>query len=276
VAGAQGGPAAQDGPGAVVWFKANPPGSAFEPALVRALADWVPDHVLQPLAVDTERAWSLLPDGGPLLDDDWEGPLRQYAALQRELGLRAGELAALGLPDHRPGSLVAHFDALADLTGAPQDVRRVRPRLADWCAELADSGIPDTLDHSDLHEAQVFQGESANGGTRRYVFFDWGDASLAHPFTSLLVTARVARERHGADSPAVLARLRDAYLEPWTGGRHELPELRRVASLACRVGPVARALTWNRLFPGSAARPQTAHHENIARWLAELLNEPLL
>ncbi|MDX6347094.1 MAG: hypothetical protein QOF84_1884 [Streptomyces sp.] len=259
-----------------VWFKANPPGSAFEPGLARALARWVPGQVLTPLAVDTARAWSLLPDGGPLLapavaDEGadphyWEAPLRQYAELQRAVGPRVGELAGLGVPDLRPEGLAERFDELVALMDVPEPVRRMRPQLADWCAELAGSGIPATLDHSDLHEAQVFRGDG-----RRFVFFDWGDSSLAYPFSSLLVTARVTRRRFGADAPAVLARLRDAYLEPWTDGGHDLPALRRLAGLACRVGPVGRALAWGRVFPGTEV-----HHEQVARWLGELLNEPPL
>ncbi|MGW1290995.1 hypothetical protein ACWD4N_47530, partial [Streptomyces sp. NPDC002586] len=49
-----------------VWFKANPPAGAFEGPLTAALARWVPGQVLEPLAVDAERAWVLLPDGGEL------------------------------------------------------------------------------------------------------------------------------------------------------------------------------------------------------------------
>lgn len=260
-----------------VWFKANPPGSAFEPALTRALSQWVPGQVLTPVAVDPERGWALLPDGGGLLADvldgegagpqQWEGPLRQYAGLQRAVGPRAGELLALGVPQAGPEHLPERFDELVALTGAPAEVRRIRPRLADWCAELAGSGIPATLDHSDLHEAQVFHGD---GG--RFVFFDWGDASVAHPFSSLLVTARVASLLPGGDQEAVLAGLRDAYLRPWAEDGHDLTVLRGLASLACRVGPVNRALSWGRVFPAAGA----AHHHNIARWLAELLDEPPL
>ncbi|MFI1588091.1 hypothetical protein ACH4WW_09225 [Streptomyces halstedii] len=52
-----------------VWFKANPPGSAFEATLTSALAHWVPEHVLEPLAVDADHGWSLLPHGGELFRD---------------------------------------------------------------------------------------------------------------------------------------------------------------------------------------------------------------
>jgi hypothetical protein len=47
------------------------------------------------------------------------------------------------------------------------------------------------LDHSDLNDYSVFV---APGG--RYTFFDWGDVSIAHPFTSLLVYLRVVAHRH--------------------------------------------------------------------------------
>src|SRR5512147_1867460 len=72
-----------------VWFKANPPASAFEGPLTAALARWVPGHVLETLAVDAERGWSLLPDGGDLFRQvlsretvepgAWADLLRQYA-----------------------------------------------------------------------------------------------------------------------------------------------------------------------------------------------------
>jgi hypothetical protein len=276
--------------GRTAWFKANPPGSAFEPGLARALHAWAPDHVLAPLAVDTTRAWSLTPDGGPVLarvlDDDgpdphyWEAPLRQYADLQRRVASKADELTALGVPDLRPAGLPERLDALLDRTGGMDGVAAVRPRFADWCAELADSGIPGTLDHADLHEGQVLTGAGTGdrvGSPGRYLFFDWGDASLSHPFTSLLVTARVTCERFGADSPAVLARLRDAYLEPWTGDSgHSLPGLRRLVGLACRVAPVGRALSWGRCFPGRGAEPEAVLADHVAHWLRELLAEPPL
>jgi hypothetical protein len=48
-----------------LWFKARPPASSFEPALLVALAAWYPDRFPAPVAVDLGRAWSLTRDGGP-------------------------------------------------------------------------------------------------------------------------------------------------------------------------------------------------------------------
>ena len=71
---------------------------------------------------------------------------------------------------------------------------------------------------------------------------DWGDASVAHPFFSLVVTFDYLR-----DDPSGLAagdlwfeRLRDAYLEPWGAG------LVRLFDVAQCVARVARALSWLR------------------------------
>ncbi|MFG3102137.1 aminoglycoside phosphotransferase family protein [Streptomyces sp. NPDC048182] len=263
-----------------VWFKANPPASRFEGALTEALARWVPGHVLRPLAVDAGRGWAMLPDGGELFRDalarepveaaEWEALLGQYAGVQRALEPRAGEIARLGVPDATPAALpgVLERHLFEDTVLGPDDraaLDRLRPRLADWCAELAAVGVADTLDHADLHDGQLFR--PAPG---RFTFFDWGDAVLSHPFCSLPVPARKAVERYG---PELLPRLRDAYLEPWTGAGTSAAGLRRAARLAWRLSAVVRAGSWGRLFPTApGAAPAAAR----ARTLLELLAEPPL
>lgn len=270
--------------GGRVWFKAAPPAGAFEAGLAAALARWVPEHVLAPLAVDARRGWSLLPDGGALFRDvldrgpadarAWEEPLRRYAEMQRTLVPYAGTIEALGVPGARTDGLPEIFDRLvaenAALDAAEKErLRASGPRLVDWCAELADLGVPDSLDHSDLHEGQLFAPEPG-----RFTFFDWGDALVGPPFCSLLVPVRAARERYGSD---VLPRLRDAYLEPWTdAARHTPADLRRAASLACRLGAIGRACSWGRLFPGAPGDAGAAGTSESAYWLRELFAEPPL
>ncbi|MFA3878087.1 aminoglycoside phosphotransferase family protein [Streptomyces sp. MMCC 100] len=267
-----------EGPGAV-WFKANPPASAFEGALTAALARWVPGHVLRPLAVDTDRGWSLLPDGGPLFRDvlaresvtpgAWEELVRQYAAVQHALSPRASEIERLGVPAVPVGALPGVLDRLDDTPLPSRDraaLRELRPRLPDWCAELAALGVPDSLDHADLHDGQLFH--PAPG---RFTFFDWGDAVVAHPFSSLAVPARRAAEHHG---PQVLPRLRDAYLEPWTDTGRTTAQLRRAASLAWRLSALNRAAAYGRLFPTASGAAASATAAAGARCLLELLDEP--
>ena len=271
-------PVAGSGP---VWFKANPPAGAFEGPLTAALARLVPRHVLRPLAVDAERGWSLLPDGGALFRDvlarneagpgAWEDLLRQYASMQVALVPHARDLELLGVPSARTTALPALFDTLlAENTALSPEQRArlgaLRPRLVEWCEDLASLGIPDTLDHADLHDGQLFRPEPG-----RFTFFDWGDAAVSHPFCSLLIPAQWAAERHG---PAVLPRLRDAYLEPWTGRGRTAAELRSAVRPAWRLGALGRARAWGRLFPTATDAGAVAGH--AAESLMQLFTEPAL
>ncbi|GAA1160197.1 phosphotransferase [Kribbella jejuensis] len=233
-----------------VWFKAAAPGAAFEAGLGAALSSWAPQHVLTPYAVDAARGWSLLPSGGPLLralppgPGEWEQALTQYASLQRAVVPRVEELLRLGVPDAREP--VALFDsAISSLTSeARARLVDLRPRLVGWWEELAAVGVPDSLDHADLHDGQILV-----AGEGRYTFFDWGDANVGHPFFSLLVTLERAASLDGAE---VVARLEDAYLDAWTEDGHTLHDLRRAASLARRLSHLTRAGSWSRLFPTAA------------------------
>jgi hypothetical protein len=263
-----------------VWFKANSPGAAFEPALLDALGRWAPDHALPLIAVDTRRAWSLARDCGDTLvelmagDRDirrWHQPLLRYAELQHALADRVPELLALGLPDARPAELPDRLEALIDgqaaaplaEDGLDQKIRALIPELRRQCAELDDIGVPATIDHGDLHGANIFVIDG------RPVPFDWGDAALAHPFNTLTVLRGIARECGvPAEGPAADALL-SAYLEPWAADGFAAADLRRAVRLALRVAPIARALTWGRLFPCFALSAEPA--ANAAAWLGRLL-----
>jgi hypothetical protein len=277
--------------GGAVWLKSVGPGSAQEPALVGALGEWVPEHVLVPLAVDGERRLMLLPDGGTTLRNAggassvqaWEAMLRDYAQLQVELLPRGDELLALGVPDLRPERLPElvpelldddEFQLRARPDGLTEEVReRLVAGLGEYgglCRRLADSGIPATLQHDDLHDANVFVGDG------RHRFFDWGDASVAHPFLSLRVPLRVAGEALGVSSGGrVLLRLRDAYLEPWSSYGSPA-ELRELTGTALRVSPLPRAMTWRRILRGVHPAERTEWQSAVPWWTAEYLEPGIL
>jgi hypothetical protein len=276
--------------GGTVWFKASPPAGRFEPALLVALAAWQPDRFAAPIAVDLDRAWSLTRDGGPTLreqqssapdDGRWPGVLRGYAQLQADLTRQSAGLLALGLADLRPGSVPGQFERLlgdpaftraADAPGGitrgqHEGLRALAPRLREWCAELDDLGIPASVDHADVHPGNIF---AASG-----VPFDWGDAAVAHPFSSLLVALRTAAEhtRLAPRSPQ-LAVLTTSYLSPWLEAGYSRAAVDRAVPLALRIAPLARVLTWGRLFPCYLGHPGPAVHS--ARALAAMLKpDPL-
>jgi hypothetical protein len=250
-----------------VWLKVNGSGTAFEARLLAALGELSPGLVPDVLAVDDERAWTLLRDGGPLLRavhppeeswEPWEQLLARYAAAQRGLSDHLPRLLATDVPDLAPPRLLEHFCRLRDeLRGKPVDdggldgeeaaaLDSLEPAYADWCAELEASPVRPSVQHDDLHSANVcWPGPDAS--TARII--DWGDASVAHPFGTMLATlnsiafhAGLLREDSTFDDPR-MDRVRDAYLEPFTD-LAPAGDLRRWVELARRTGCVSRALSY--------------------------------
>ena len=232
--------------GGVIWFKACAEVQAFEPRLTAQLYARWPDRVTEVLAVDEDRCWILLGDAGIAVrelgnpPEAWLEALPSYAELQKGESAYALDHIAHGVPDLRTGVLPAGYERLltTELPLAVNDVNRLRdyaPRFIELCAMLAELGIQESVQHDDLHIANLY----TNDGKFRVV--DWGDSSIAHPFFSLLETFRFLEEFNGLrpDDPW-FRRLRDAYLEPWGSGLEETFEL------AIRVGWFAHAIAWSR------------------------------
>jgi hypothetical protein len=244
------------------------------------------------LAARAEAARDAVPDGsgdgpggsrgGPAVDF-WVRSLGQFAALQRAVEGHSGALIDAGVPDQRPSRLPA---VLARLLDQPADLmlgqeggmtaaqhRRLcdlQPEFADWCAELDGFHVSASVQHDDLHDANILVRDG------RYRFFDWGDACIGHPFGVLLVALRVAEHRNGiaAHSPE-LHQIRDAYLEAWRGDL-SLPELRRASDLAIRTGKVCRAASYERALAAVPHDRRGSYGEAIGGWLAELLEPDVI
>ena len=243
-----------------LWFKAARD-RGVEARLTALLHDTEPGCTAELLATEPDRGWMLTRDAGTRLREHaratdqlrcWEELLPRYAALQVRLADRVDELVGIGVPDLRlpelsrrarvlaadePMLRTAREDALSEAELA-QLREHGLPELDRLCAELASRGVPDSLQHDDLHDGNTFVRD------RAYVFFDWGDACVSHPFHTLVVTLRALAHRLGLEpGSAQLLRLRDAYLEPWEkfGTRAELVA---TADLARRTGTLQRALAW--------------------------------
>ena len=271
-----------------VWLKANAQGTAHEPRLHRLLAGLVPDLLPALLAVDEPRGWSLLADAGPTLRTvagieaqlgAWEQLLPRYAEAQLAMAAHRDDLLRAGVPERSPttlpgqaAALVAELGTLAEDRGGLGPDRRAAlearlPAYGRWCADLAGSGLPDTVQHDDLHSANV----CLDGDTLRIL--DWGDASLGHPFGTMLVTLNSVAHHAGLDSrdPLVL-RVRDVYLEPFTAYA-EHRDLIHLVDRARQAGRVTRALAWRAAL---ATEPPEAHAEwdfPVRAWLEEILRD---
>jgi hypothetical protein len=276
----------------VVWFKASGPGSAHEGPLLEVFRRLGVANVLLPLAVHPERPWLLFDDGGPTLratrpdgtgDHDlgaWERILAEYAAVQRAVESDAAReaLLAAGVPDERTGRLPGELARLLDddvvwarVTPEERDAgvavrRHLRAGLDDVeaaVAELDAAGIAATIQHDDLHGGNILVGPD---GDR---FFDWGDAVVAHPFSTLTTTFNSIAYHTGRDpgDPA-FERLRDVYAAAWSD-RLRADDLVRVVALARALGCIAKSLAWERALTGLDPDEMDGHGDAVAGWLME-------
>jgi len=274
--------------GGTVWFKAPAPATVFEVGLYSLLARKAPHLVLTPLAVDLDRGWFLLPDGGSTLNDIASGPelidilvsiLPRYGQLQRDLALDVDAMLGLGLTDMRAAAMPTRFDeafaavetwvtGYGDATNRelPLRIAARRETLVSWCDRLGTAPAAASIDHHDLHAKNVFV---TDGG---FTIADWGDAVIAHPFASLLVTLGFVRFhlRVGTDDPAVL-RVRDTYLDAFTDLAPRR-DLIAAADLACQVAKVTRALIFIRSLE-AANDPKHPFAREPLVWLAGILND---
>jgi hypothetical protein len=218
----------------LLFFKATAPETLYESALTQKLAGWYPDCMPELLAVDARRGWMLMRDGGqplrafirPTRDlSPWDPVIMRYSELQIGLTGHIAEILSLGIPDHRLALLPSLYSQLLADEGSlmiDQDkglagaevlrLHKLTARFEQNCADLAAFGIPDSLNHGDFHDGNVLL---KNG---RITFFDWGDASVTHPFVSLrtfFVSIEMALELDDYSFTPAMAALLDRYLAPW-------------------------------------------------------------
>ncbi|MGW1339986.1 hypothetical protein ACWCOV_02950 [Kribbella sp. NPDC002412] len=252
------------------WFKENNPGQAFEAALVGAMSEALPQHVVAPLAIEPERGWFLTADQGPTLDDEsaeWHRLVVEYAALQRDSVPVESALLASGLtslaPPRLPGAMHHVADWFADLA----DDHPLRPdqatldgvrRAADTLSgveRLLPGAVPMALDQNDLHARNVFRPDPAGP----FRFFDFGDAVWGHPF------ATIGSVREDVDDEIVTA-----YLEEWSE-LAPLDVLRRELELAEPLHAVHRMVSWHRLLEHADEIECAAWVVHVEHWLREVV-----
>ena len=248
----------------LLFFKATAGETLFEIALTQKLADWFPDCMPELVALDAERGWMLMRDGGEQLRATirptqdvrpWEPVITRYAEVQIGLAGHVDEILALGIPDHRLAALPALYSKLlADeaslmldqekgLTSAEfQQLIEMKPRFEQICRALAVLGIPETLNNGDFHDGNIL---IKNG---RVTFFDWGDATVTHPFVSLrtwFVSMEISLklDDYAPPTPEMTALL-ERYLEDWE--RFASKESLLVAyDISRPVASIVKALLWH-------------------------------
>jgi hypothetical protein len=247
-----------------------------EPALTQSLAERFPEHVPTILAIEPAQRWMIMADFGVQLVQSqdaaiWAAALRRFGSMQVACATSADDLLKIGCLDRRLDRLLAHVDALlvdgevlAELDAPEADrLRALGPRIAEICERLAGYRVPQTLAHGDLHLGNI-----AAGG-ERYIFFDWTDACVAHPFFDLVTMLNSAEEYLGSFE-AAHARLSDHYLFAWSG-YEPIERLREACALALPLGALHQAVSYRHLLTSveTAAREEWAGATGY--WLRQAL-----
>ena len=204
--------------------------------------------------------------GAPAPGDAWPAVLR-YARLQADLAPHAADLLSLGLADLRPGSVPGQFEKLLAsphieaVVGPPDGIthgqyerlRGLGPLLRELCAELDALGLPASLDHADVHPGKHLRRDRQPlrlGRRRRR-------APVLQPPGR---PADRGRARGSSPRSTRSARPHRRYLGPWLEAGYGRAAVDRSLSLALRIAPLARALTWGRLFPCYLGHPAPSIH----------------
>lgn len=270
-----------------LFFKATAPELIHEIALTEKLAMWYPEDMAELIAVDVERGWLLMHDGGkelrkfirPTKDIQlWEPVIHRYAALQIGLAEYLDEMLNTGIPDHRLTVLPSLFaELLTDekslMLGLEKGLndeeyrlcQEHKSRFSNICAELVSIGIPETINHGDFHDGNVLV---KNG---HITFFDWGDADITHPFISLrtfFVSIEMSLELDDYEFTPEMEVLLDIYLNSFKEFASK-KELRKAFALSKPVASLITTLKWRESI-ARMTEPMRAEHDWI---VPEVLRE---
>ena len=262
------------------YFKACGAGGKHEPMLLLFLESLGFPYLPIVQAVEAEQGWILMADSGtPFREisrgvDQLQvlaGMLPRYAEMQMATMQSVEPLLALGLPNRQVNYLPRLLETLLcckefDLYCDAESVKSLRtlaierlPALEVICGELSKSEYSASLDHGDLHLGNFLVKNN------EHYLIDWGDASITHPFCSVMTTLETALDKFPkGDVAKASVYLRDAYLEPWTrveSRERLLHDFERVLWIAHLV----RALDFAYMF-------KAADKITLSRWWPLILN----
>lgn len=274
-----------------IFFKACYARPPKEAVLTQALAAKWPGMIPEPIVIDRNKNWMLMPD--------YTGPeysqlkFAEYPAVARVLATI--QLESLGSMDEWE-KLSCPVQGLDYLLSFVQQLDRLEPILSDGggialtldeigqlkglgeelqpvCTALSEFSIPLTLVHPDVWYSNLYL---KNG---EISIADWSGVIISHPFFSIL---KLLRFRYmwsegqpalpsGAEQDSELVQaILEAYLEPFT--RFEtMDRLHEAMALTARLTTVWRLLKWNQdIFYDE---PQTPAYHKRARLMQRIARE---
>lgn len=215
--------------GPVYWFKAIADEDVGEYHVTGALKELFSDYL--PTLVATHDAWRawLMEDAGRPLDEMENARPRLFESVAYHLAeLQKASVSAIpilldqGFSDQRISSLRATMPeimtCLEEAVEVPDfgkhgylrrgRIRELHRNFQEAAAKLEDSGIPDTLIHSDINTGNILIAD----GT--CIFSDWALAGVGNPFANFeQLRIQVAQDY---SAPAFHDRLFAAYKRTWS------------------------------------------------------------
>lgn len=269
--------------------KQNCPGQAHEARLVSELQKIAPEYVVPVVAADSDRDLLLTADLGRTLRemepehdvDTWSRIVRDAALLQRAVVPHTEDLGLTEMPPEDATTYVG--DAVGRLGALqPDDPRRLPeetatrlqallPTIERWSDQVAELDLPLTLNHNDLHDANVVAAEGPGVPLR---FFDFGDAIATEPLGALFIPLAVASHYLDAGPDDLrLRRIADAALEVWTD-LTPAKALRAALPAALQLGRLPRIESWRRCVVTMTPEERAEFGSAPADSLGTLLSDP--
>ena len=276
-----------------IFFKASYARPPKEAVLTQALAARWPGAIPQPIVIDQNNNWMLMPDfKGPeysqLKFAEYPAVARVLAKIQVESLGSMDEWEKLACPVQGLDYLLAFVQQLDRLEPILSDgggialtpdemsqLKRQGEELQPVCTALSEFSIPLTLVHPDIWYSNLYakKGEIS--------IADWSGVVISHPFFSIL---KLLRFRYlwsegqpalpaGAEQDSELKQaILEAYLEPFT--RFEtMDRLHEAMALTARLRTVWRLLKWN--LDIFYDEPQTPAYHERARLMQRIAREML-
>ncbi|KAA0549987.1 phosphotransferase [Bacillus sp. BGMRC 2118] len=264
-----------------VYFKAVSQSAQYEPEISQYLDEGHPGKTTSILSIHPQNAWLLMDDigGTPLRSikdqEIWEKAICEFAKFQITEVNNVQKLVELGVPKRDLALLkeqiASHLEGMCD-TGLGADdkekVMSIKQELMNMCDELAHILPLQSIDHGDLHSANI----QVVDGTA--VFLDWGDAIVTHPFFSTRVFWNSLYELTENDTDEewkeLVAYFRSIYLEVWSSFAPK-KTLERALAISDQLGCIQRALSYYLYFTPFAE--DQSEFNKPSQWLLALLEE---
>lgn len=203
-------------------------------------SEFIPGHI----ASDPRRGWCLARIVGSCMQinelemeclSELDEAVNALAVFQQNTARHVPTFLELGLPDRQVdklGNIISPMiDEVANRQGTltAEEVRIIKeriPRFQETCERLSHIKLPAVLEHGDFSPGAVpvFPG---------FVFPDWSEPSVTHPFFRMAYPVICGKNADGA----VQTRARERYLASWTP-YHIPARIREAFDLACVLAPL--------------------------------------